>query len=90
MSVVLFFFVGAVGIVQTPHDAPRVEHMIQQSLLPGREKLLLWVVSGTMLVLAFTTIYPIAFTFATSLKSNARDSSDKASRCRSHPRSTST
>ena len=42
--------------------------MIQQSL-SGREKLLLWVVSGTMMVLAFTTIYPIAFTFATSLKS---------------------
>ena len=42
--------------------------MIQQSL-SGREKLLLWIVSATMMILAFTTIYPIAFTFTTSLKS---------------------
>lgn len=40
-----------------------------QQLLTDREKRLLWIISGVMTVLAFTTIYPIVFTFTTSLKS---------------------
>ena len=38
-------------------------------LLNNRERKLLWGVSAVMMVLAFTTIYPIFFTFETSLKS---------------------
>lgn len=40
-----------------------------QQLLTVRERRVLWGISAAMMVLAFTTIYPIIFTFTTSLKS---------------------
>ena len=40
-----------------------------RSLLSATERRLMWVASAIMMVLALTTIYPILFTFSTSLKS---------------------
>jgi len=40
-----------------------------RTLLNPAERRFMWVVSAVMMVLAFTTIYPILFTFSTSLKS---------------------
>jgi ABC-type glycerol-3-phosphate transport system permease component len=40
-----------------------------QQTLSRREKIVLWGISGMMMILALTTIYPIVFTFTTSLKS---------------------
>ena len=40
-----------------------------RALLSPSERRFMWVVSAVMLILAFTTVYPILFTFSTSLKS---------------------
>lgn len=40
-----------------------------RALLSQTERRFMWVVSACMMLLAFTTVYPILFTFSTSLKS---------------------